>query len=177
MMQDPYDILPIFSFPTSVHYYCDDGLITSDLEEAKAHGYGRDGNRTTSFGHGNAFETFDHNVLPVITGLYMTLEPLGGVFLLEYYTDEVGKFMTHEVWYSSRDFKDGKLRPLVGSAKNPYNYIDQGEDIYIFERDGYVMVLSAMNWEAFSSMFTGFKVKTEEFYAAWDKMDYPKPRR
>lgn len=175
-MQDDYDFLPIFSFPTYVHYYCPDGLITESLEEAKAHGYEKDGDRCASFDHGDAFETFDHSVLPVVTGIRMTLERLGGGYLLEYYTEEMEKFFAHEVWYNSKQIENGKLKPLVGPAKNPYNYIDQGEDIYIFERDGYVMILSAMNWEAYSSMFTGFKVIAEEFYEVWSKMDFPKPR-
>ena len=175
-MQDDYNFLPIFLFPTYVNYYCPDGLVTDNLEEAKAHGYGLGGNKSTSFGHGDAFETFDHSVLPVMTGIHMTLDRLGGVYLLAYYTKEMEKFFVHEVWYNSKNIENGKLKPLVGTAKNPYNYIDQGEDIYIFERDGYVMVLSAMNWEAYSDMFTGFKVKKEEFYEAFGKMDFPMPR-
>ena len=176
MMQDDFDFLPIFSFPTYVSYYCPDGLVTDNFEEAKAHGYGTVGNRSASFGHRDAFETFDHSVLPVITGICMTLERLGGGYLLEYYIEEKEKFFAHEVWYNSKNIENGKLKPLVGTAQNPYNYIDQGEDIYIFERDGYVMVLSAMNWEAYSDMFTGFKVKKEEFYEAFSKMDFPIPR-
>ena len=167
MMQDDFDFLPIFSFPIYVSYYCPDGLVTDNFEEAKAHGYGTVGNRSASFGH---------SVLPVITGIRMTLERLGGGYLLEYYTEEKEKFFAHEVWYNSKNIENGKLKPLVGTAQNPYNYIDQGEDIYIFERDGYVMVLSAMNWEAYSDMFTGFKVKKEEFYEAFRKMDFPMPR-
>ena len=175
-MQDNFDFLPIFSFPTYVTYYCEGGFMTDDLKEAKKHGYGTNGNRSASFGHRDAFETFDHSVLPVITGISMTLESLGGGYLLTYYTDEKEKFFVHEVWYNSKNIENGKLKPLVGTAQNPYNYIDQGEDIYIFEREGYVMVLSAMNWEAYSDMFTGFKVKKEEFYKAWDKMEFPMPR-
>ena len=41
----------------------------------------------------DAFETFDHSVLPVITGIRMTLERLGGGYLLEYYTEEKEKFL------------------------------------------------------------------------------------
>lgn len=177
MMENSNLFLPIFSFPTSVHYYCDNGFITSDLEEAKAHGYGKNGNKATSFGHGNAFETFDHSILPEVNDVQMKLEAFSFGYLLTYFTKEDEEVMRHEVWYDSNQMENGRLKPLVGTAKNPYNYIDQGEDIYIFERDGYVMVLSAMNWEAFSSMFTGFKVKKEDFYRAWDKMDIPKPNR
>ena len=71
MMQDDFDFLPIFSFPTYVSYYCPDGLVTDNFEEAKAHGYGTVGNRSASFGHRDAFETFEHSVLPVITGICM----------------------------------------------------------------------------------------------------------
>lgn len=168
--------LPIFNFQTDVHYYCPDGLVTDDLEEAEEHGYGKSGNRATSFGHGNAFATFDYSILPVIEKISMTLEKNYGCFLLDYYSDRE-RFMRHEVWYTSSDMEGGKLKPLVGTADNPYNYIDQGEDIYIFERDEYVMVLSAENWESFSSLFTGFRVKAEEFYAAWNKMVFPEPYR
>ena len=94
-MLDNYDFLPIFSFPTYVNYYCPDGLVTDNLEEAKAHGYGLGGNKSTSFGHRDAFETFDHSVLPVMTGIHMTLDRLGGVYLLTYYTKEMEKFFVH----------------------------------------------------------------------------------
>ena len=176
MNQYDYIDLPIFSLYTSVTYYCPDGLVTKDLEEAKAHGYGESGNRATAFGHGDAFATFDYSVLPVIEGLSLVLEQSCGYYDLDYYSGEE-RFMSHEVWYTSKDMQDGKLRPLVGTADNPYNYIDQGVDVYLFERDGYVMVLSAMNWESFSDHFTGFRVKAEEFYAAWEKMSVPAPRR
>ena len=106
----------------------------------------------------------------------MKMEACYGTFLITYYSDGE-EFMRHELYYTSKQIENGKLKPLVGTVKDPYNYIDQGEDIYIFEREGYVMVLSAMNWESFSDLFTGFKVKAEEFYKAWDKMEFPKPYR
>lgn len=168
--------LPVFSFPTSVTYWCDNGFKTSDLEEAKAHGYGKGRSRSTSWGHGDAFETFDFSILPVIEKFSMTLEKGGMFFWWDCYSDGV-RFMRDELWYTSRDMENGKLKPLVGTAKNPYNFIDQGVDIYIFERDGYVIVLSAENWESFSPLHTGFRVKAEEFYKAWDEMVVPEPYR
>lgn len=168
--------LPIFSFPTSVNYYCPDGLVTDSLEEAKEHGYGPVGTRCFSFGHGDAFTTFDYSVLPVIENFSMVMEKNWGTFTLDCYSDGQ-RFMPLEVWYTSRQIENGKLKPLVGTADEPYNYIDQGVDFYIFERDGYVIVLSAENWESGSDMFTGFRVKAEEFYEAWDKMPFPEPYR
>lgn len=168
--------LPIFSIRTDVHYYCPDGLVTEDLKEAKEHGYGSDGNRAASFGHGDGFATFDYSVLPEIEKLRLVLERCYGVFLLDCYSGEE-RFMRNEVWYTGSDMENGRLKPLVGTVDKPYNYIDQGVDIYIFERDGYVMILSACNWESFSDMFTGFRVKAEAFYEAWDKMPVPEPYR
>lgn len=169
--------LPIFSIKTYVTYYCPDGLRTSDLQEAKEHGYGKDGSTATSFGHNDEFATFDYSVVPVIEKFSMTMERASwGPYLLEYYSDGE-KFASQEVWYSSVDMEEGKLCPLVGTPEKPYNYIDQGVDEYIFERDGYVMVLSAMNWESYSSSFTGFRVKAEEFYRAWEAMEVPEPKR
>jgi len=172
--EEEYIELPIFSLYTSVTYYCDDGFQTDDLEEAKAHGYGKGRSRATSWGHGDAFETFDYNVLPLMEKFSMKVEKNGMFFSIDFFSDGIC-FMRDEVWYTERDFVDGKLRPLVGTAKRPYNFIDQGVDIYIFERDGYVMVLSAENWEAFSDLFTGFRVKAEEFYRAWEETDFPEP--
>lgn len=169
-----YIRLPRFHFETHVTYWCENGFKTSDLEEAKAHGYGKGRSKSVSWGHGNAFETFDYNVLPLIEKLSMTLCKSGLFFWIEFFSDGIS-FMKDEVWYTSRDIVDGKLQPLVGTAENPYNFIDQGVDIYIFERDGYVMVLSAENWEAYSDIFTGFRVKAEEFYQAWDAMEVPEP--
>lgn len=169
-------MLPIFSLQTDVSYYCPDGLVTSDLDEAKEHGYGEGRSTSTSFGHDNAFATFDYSVLPVIEKLSMVLEKEYGVFVLRYYSDGE-QFMCHEVWYTSARIENDKLKPLVGTAEDPYNYIDQGVDVYIFERDGFVMVLSAEDWESFSDRFTGFRVKAEEFYEVWNAMTFPEPYR
>lgn len=176
MWEDDYIDLPIFSLKTEVHYYCPDGFVADNLAEAKEHGYGKGRSRATSFGHGDAFATFDYIVLPVIENLSMKLERAYGVFQLTYYSDSK-LVMRHEAWYTSRWIEDGKLKPLVGTVEHPYNYIDQGVDIYIFERDGYVCVLSAEDWESFSPLFTGFRVKAEEFYGVWDEMPFPEPYR
>ncbi len=165
---------PVFSLPTFVTYYCDNGFRTSDLEEAKAHGYGKDGSRAASWGHGDAFETFDYSVLPLIEKFSMKVDKNGMFYSVDFFTDGY-RFMRDEVWYTSRDIENGKVKPLVGTAKKPYNFIDQGVDIYIFERDGYVMVLSAENWESYSDKFTGFRVKAEEFYQAWEETEFPEP--
>lgn len=172
--EDPGYRLPIFSLETHVTYWCDNGYKTSDLEDAKAHGYGKGRSRSVSWGHGDAFETFDYSVLPLMENLSISIGKGGMFFYIDFMSNGI-RFMRDEVWYTSRDIVDGKLKPLVGTAKCPYNFIDQGVDIYIFERDGYVMVLSAENWEAYSDKFTGFRAKAEEFYAAWDAMEVPEP--
>jgi len=176
MIIKDYLDLPIISIDTYVTYYCPDGYQTSDLKEAEAHGYGTGRSTMTTFGHRDAFERFDYSGLPVIDKFSMVLEKNYGVYTLTYYCDRE-QIMRQEVWYTSEDMQDGKLPPLVGTAKNPYNYIDQGVDEYIFERDGFVMVLSAMNWESFSNSFTGFRVKADEFYQIWNKMPIPEPYR
>lgn len=171
---EEYLPLPVFSLKTSVTYWCEDGFRTSDLEEAKAHGYGKGRSRSVSWGYGDAFETFDYSILPLVEKFSMSLNKVGLFFWIEFFSDGIC-FMKDEVWYTSRDIVDGKLRPLVGTTKDPYNFIDQCVDIYIFERDGYVMVLSAEDWETSKDKFTGFRVKAEEFYQAWDAMEIPEP--
>ena len=173
---DEYIELPIFSVKTEVHYHCPDGFVADNLDEAKVHGYGKGRSRSVSFGHGDAFVTFDYSILPVIEKLSMKLEKTYKTFWLTYYSNEE-QVMRHEVWYSSRYIENGKLKPLVGTAEAPYNYIDQGVDVYIFEKDGYVCVLSAEDWESFSDKFTGFRVKAEEFYKVWNEMPFPEPNR
>ena len=99
--------LPIFTIRTDVHYYCPDGVVTEDLEEAKEHGYGKDGRTATSFGHDDGFATFDYSVLPEIENLSLVLERCYGVFLLDCYSGEE-RFMRNEVWYTSRVMENGR---------------------------------------------------------------------
>lgn len=176
---DEYDdwemsIIPVFSLETHITYYCDDGYRTSDLEEAKAHGYGAGRSKAYSWGHGNAFATFDYSILPVIENFNVKLEKNGMFYTLSHYSDK-HRVMRTEVWYTGKNLENGVLKPLVGTAENPYRFIDQGVDDYMFERDGYVIVLSAVNWESGSDLFSGFRVKAEEFYKAWNEMVIPEP--
>lgn len=168
--------LPVFDFYTTFTFYCENGYRTDNLEDAIKHGYCEGRGRSFSFGHGNAFETFDYNILPVIENFSMELEDFHYIFFIRYFKD--GEyFKGHELWYTSHDVVDGKLKPLVGPASDPYEYLDQGYEVYIFERDGFVIVLSALDWENCSTEYTGFRVKAEEFYKVWNEMPFPEPYR
>lgn len=170
------EMLPTFELRGIFHFCCPDGFVALDIKEAKKHGYGNGVGKGRSMGIGPSdglFEKFDFSFLPEIENFSMEIEKTSG-FLIRYYDNDYN-FKSHYLWYTSHDIEDGKLKPLVGTPDEPYDYIDQGILAYIFEKDGFVIVLKAIDWEAGCLDFTGFKVKSETFYKAWSEMPFPEP--
>ena len=159
------------NIPVLREYYCDD-LITEDLDTALEHGWGEDGSRAFSFGYGNAFQKIDLDLLPEPEGNYsISIKKVGPWNYMLHYEDGM-LFFRNDIYFFNDDFPE-TFNP--GPISKPYEFLDQGTYVRIFEKDGYIVFLQgaspADNLHDYNR-FTAFKAAKDRFQKAWGSKNW-----
>ena len=156
----------IINMPVVREYYCDD-FVTDDLDTALAAGWGKDGSRVSSFGYGDSFDNIDLDWLPEPKKKYSIVINKYSFFYSMHHYDGGENFFRNIIYFPNNQLPE-TFNP--GPVSKPYNFSDQGIEVRIFEKNGYVVFLRgsfpADNLNDFNR-FLAFKVPVGIFQKAW----------
>ena len=162
----------IVNIPVHREFYFGNGVVTDDLETAWEAGWGDSVGGAMTFGYGDVFKKLDLDWLPEPEGKYrITIKTIGSWNIMLHYEDEV-PFYKNIIDFPNDQFPE-TFTP--GPASKPYVYSDQGTELRIFEKDGYIVFLDGSfpvdNLDDYNR-FCAFKVPVEKFHKAWSMKEW-----
>ena len=162
----------IVNIPVFREFFCGNGVVTDDLQTAWEVGWGEGGGGGMSFGYGDGFEKLDLDWFPEPEGKYrIAIKTIGPWRIMFHYEDEV-LFFKNDIFFPQDHFPE-TFNP--GPVSDPYAFSDQGIEVRIFEKDGYIVFLDgsypADNLDDYNR-FCAFKVPVEKFHKAWSMKEW-----
>ena len=152
--------------PVRKIFYCKDGVMTSDMEEAFRHGYGEGGCKSFSFSYD--LQSVDYDVLPIAEKFQLRLVPgrYSDGDALQYLNDD-SVILYHPFEKISWFIRDYGER-FTGTIDHPYEYLDQGVNFKIFDYQDFTIIIQCDDVDSENAI--AFKIRKLVYHEELNKI-------